>query len=310
EPMRPYSDSVGLIDFAPLTGAMNRYLYAPSDNAGLSDEFETRAVGRRYFEAMGIRLQQGRTFDPTRTHPDATEVVISEGVGRSFWPGRSPVGQRLLVEDGPALEVIGVVDDIVEQHGASPKRPMVYRQVDGVSRTARFVAARVPKDMTSIRTVVRTAIEELSPEMAVEMYTMAQALTAERATERLALWCSAVGLVIAGLLVHIGTYGVVFSLVRGRRHEIGVRLVVGGPIHRVRREFVMKHLGVVATGVFAGVALAVAGNRFGSAVWAVPQVHEAVVYLGGAAALLIAVPAVVLAVWSASRGEVWRILME
>jgi len=54
---------------------------------------------------------------------------------------------------------------------------------------------------------------------------MLEALNAERATERVALWSSVAGILLAALLVHTGIYGVVVRLIQGRRHEIGVRLV-------------------------------------------------------------------------------------
>lgn len=66
-----------------------------------------------YFEAMGIRLIQGRFFDRTDT-PDGLQVIaINETLAKQYFPGEDPLGKRIRVgvPDSPWRTIVGVVGD-------------------------------------------------------------------------------------------------------------------------------------------------------------------------------------------------------
>ena len=53
-------------------------------------------VGPKYFETLRIPLIEGRLFDD-RDGPNGTlAAVINQTMARTFWPGQSPVGRRLV----------------------------------------------------------------------------------------------------------------------------------------------------------------------------------------------------------------------
>src|SRR6185503_890638 len=74
--------------------------------------FET--VSNDYFETLGARLLQGRTFNPADTADHPNVLIINETTARNFWPGENPIGKRIS-STGPKkdyYEIVGIVNDI------------------------------------------------------------------------------------------------------------------------------------------------------------------------------------------------------
>jgi putative ABC transport system permease protein len=92
----------------------------------------------------------------------------------------------------------------------------------------------------------------------------------------------------AVLLAAIGLYGVIAQSVTERRQEIGVRMALGATNHQILQLFLRHGLIVVAIGIGAGIAAAVAaGGSLASLVFGVTATDP--VTLGVVAALLTAV---------------------
>src|SRR5512145_2673635 len=68
-----------------------------------------------FFATIGYRLQTGRLFGSYDTENAPLVAVVNETLARRFFPGRSPVGERVVLGRGetPAqVEIIGVVADV------------------------------------------------------------------------------------------------------------------------------------------------------------------------------------------------------
>ncbi|HUR60336.1 MAG TPA: ABC transporter permease, partial [Opitutaceae bacterium] len=83
--------------------------------AGRSPAASVSAVTPGYFQALGIRLLQGRDFTAADNATNPLVVVINESMARKLWPGENPIGKRI----GGATpfmsnprEIIGVVSDV------------------------------------------------------------------------------------------------------------------------------------------------------------------------------------------------------
>ena len=76
-------------------------------------EFEATAsalfqtVNGAYFEALGIPLLRGRTFDSRDLDARAHVAIVDETMAAAFWPGEDPIGRRV------AFEFDGDPDNIV-----------------------------------------------------------------------------------------------------------------------------------------------------------------------------------------------------
>ncbi|MGE3344516.1 MAG: ABC transporter permease, partial [Vicinamibacterales bacterium] len=81
-----------------------------------------RAVTQGYFETMGIRLVDGRTFDDFDGRENGPKVaVVNELVARRYFQGVSPLDKLVRIPMAGDLQIVGVVADIKHDGlGASP----------------------------------------------------------------------------------------------------------------------------------------------------------------------------------------------
>jgi putative ABC transport system permease protein len=54
-----------------------------------------KVVSPGYFETMGIRLLQGRTFNEEDRAGSKLVVVVDETLARHYWPQADPIGRRI-----------------------------------------------------------------------------------------------------------------------------------------------------------------------------------------------------------------------
>jgi len=309
ENLRHRGAVVGAIDLPPLSGATNLAWYAAWGSGATPHEMETRSVSGDYFRAMGIRLVQGRVFKADLANEDTNTAVVSDRVARLLWPAATAIGQRLVVEGEPPLDVIGIVGDIQDGRRDSVL-PTVYRRADGNERLVRSVVARDRQKGAALQNSVTDAAAKIDPAVAIEQRSMAEALAQETSMERFALWASVFGVGIAVLQVVLGVFGVVVCLVQTRLREIGVRLAVGATLAGVRRRLMWQGLAVAAAGVGGG-SLAFFVIIKTSSNWLVSTSSGSILILviGATLSILMAMGAIFSAVKYTARCDVWRMLI-
>jgi hypothetical protein len=81
-----------------------------------------------YFDALGISLVDGRSFERRDDATAPAVAVVSRSLARAYWPNQSPVGRRLKLADAsrPWLTVIGVVEDVRPVDPTSPQVRQLY----------------------------------------------------------------------------------------------------------------------------------------------------------------------------------------
>jgi len=269
-----------------------------------------------YLEAMRVPLVRGRVFDARDRAGVARTVIVDEELARRFWKGSDPIGKRMflpstaedLVRPGPNaiyLTVVGVVGNVKLQAlaGGDTRFGAYYFPIAQDTRRNVTFALRTAGDPASMLGPLRTAFRALDPDMPIySTYTMderlSRSLTDRRTPLVLALGFGA----IAVLLSAIGIYGVLSYLVTQRTREIGIRLALGGTTRNILLLVLREGLAVVAIGLTAGVAGAVALRRVLAAQLYGVEATEPVVYatvvlsLGAVGLLACLIPA-----WRAAR---------
>ena len=121
-----------------------------------------------YFRAMDIRLLQGRLFDERDTAQSPLVVVVGQSLAARLWPGRDPIGKRMLtvVEDGkpPAWQtVVGVVEDARYREVETPRFDLylAYRQSPN---PVQHVMVRLSGDPLAAVPALRNAVATLNPD--------------------------------------------------------------------------------------------------------------------------------------------------
>jgi predicted permease len=265
-------------------------------------------VTPEFFAALGVPVVAGRAFDARDVRPPASEprpwrsAIVNESFARRYFNGRSPVGHRLGVGDGPEtvtnIEIIGVVKDFSRRSLRDADIEQVFfpywdRDAGG---GALYVRTRGTSDFAAIRAAV-AAVDPALPVASLRTYAdqVDRAAWTERALAALVTGFA----VIALLLLVVGLYGLMSFVVTQRRREIGLRLALGST--RGGAVWLIVRGALVMSGV--GTAIAV------PAAWALRRLIESQLFgvnALDAATIVVATGALALMALIAAMVPAWR----
>ena len=256
----------------------------PADAEGV--RLKANFAGGDYFNVMGIKLLEGRTFTTAEAVTLNNSVIISRSIADKLWPGENPLGRTLRPrfggQDTLVFSVVGVVNDVKQDDWREPGDATMYFPLTGPSPTAWGMGspAYVVKSRRAdqLKPEVRELVRQVAPEAPVyREYTMAY--LAQRSMQQLTFTMLTLGVVagLALLLGAIGLYGVLSYVVAERTREIGVRMALGATASAVRRMVVSQGARVVVVGAIIGIVVALASTRvLGSLLFGVKPVDPIV----------------------------------
>jgi predicted permease len=248
-------------------------------------------VSAGYFAAIGLPLLRGRLLTPAdHTRPVA---VISDRTARTLWPGQDPVGRSFRRGRGDVFEVVGVVADAKIQGFERDPGLVGYVPYGLSTRSGLTLVIRGHAGDHAAIASARRVVKALDPDLPLRRIrtldsVVDDALAMRKFQMRLLAAFGAAGLLLACL----GIYGVLSSMVEGRRGELAIRLALGAPPSRVGRLIVRQGLTPVIFGLAAGLAAGVGAARLAaSLLFGVTPAHPAVLATVMAIVLAVAVAA-------------------
>ena len=264
---------------------------------------QQRTVSGHVFEALGIPIVAGRTFDDRDDVSAPNRAVVSASFARQAFPGlpyEAVLGQRIGVA-GRDLDIIGIVGDVTLDVYGTPTMAVyqAHRQF-GSNRNWALVQV-VAGDRTTADTLaaVRTEMARLDAELVVHRPTaMADVLGRGASRERFALVLMGAFAVAALALAALGLYGMLAYTVRQRTTEIGIRLALGATPGQVRGLVFRQAVLVVSIGLIAGLAGALVAGRWLAAMTF--QISPSDPRVLAATVLAVSIPALV-AAWLPAR---------
>ena len=268
-------------------------------------------VAPKFFETYGTPLLTGRDFgfDDTLERPPV--AIVNRAMARYYFGDADPVGGHVTLEHitggtnyGP-VEIVGVVGDAkyTELHDAAPRT--IY--LDAFQREGAFpqfsLRTRLAPEAV-VGEVRRTVRESLSNVAVARVTTLAEQMDASIVPERLMAGFSELFGALGAMLAALGIYGLLAYTVTRRVHEIGIRMALGATRRTVARMVVMDALGMVFTGLVAGVPIAIWSKGFVSSLIAdLPAMSVAPVAFGAAAMVMVALVAAYVPARRAARVE-------
>jgi hypothetical protein len=200
----------------PTTGGLATNLQIVSQR--IADPGHTQAVHTvvpGYFEVVGQRVKQGRSFEPRDNTAGAPGVaIVNEAFARKHWPSYpklTPIGERLelpVVSLKP-LDVVGVVADVKHSGPTREAEPQVYIPDRLYPPQFAFLALRADGDPFRAVDAVRAQVRAIDPNQSITDVKMMDQIL-ESATGQQHLAARVLGLFAGAgvLLAVIGLYGV------------------------------------------------------------------------------------------------------
>jgi macrolide transport system ATP-binding/permease protein len=214
------------------------------------------AVGRRYFETLGIPLLRGRDFGPQDVVGTPGVVIINEAMGNHFWPGQDPLGKRISFSGlaGPYSEVVGVVrNSNYRSLGESPL-PFLYVPLAQRYRPNVALVVHTTGQPEGAVPPVRKAVHEIDPNLPLlTIETLSQHVGRSVLPIRFAATLLGFLGILVLVLAGIGLYGVIAFMVSQRVHEIGIRMAIGA--QRADVIWLVLRQGLTLVAIGAGIGL-------------------------------------------------------
>lgn len=301
----PGVSAAGITDALPLDRDRSWWIWAPDQTyeAGSYPTAFVSRIGSGYFEAMGIALQAGRTFDARDRADRARVVIVSQAAASRLYPRADAVGRLALVEGEPHT-IVGVVADVrhkrIESAGSLEiYLPMAQAGASHVSLVARSDGA------PSFATDLRTALRRVDPTLPFDDLRPLSWLV-ERAVSprRFLTTLSSAFAGFAWILAALGLYGTLSYTTGQRTREIGIRLALGASPARVRRDVLRDTARLAGSGIVLGILAALVASRaLRSMLFGVPPTDRLTYALAVGAAIAIAAVAGAIPAARAARTE-------
>ena len=250
----PGVSAAGLAPSLPLTGAGGNWLgaYGPAGaDLGAPDAKRARyRVGSAgFFEALGVRIRQGRPFEATDgLAGEELAVLVDRAFADAEWPDGNAVGSALEVQIAAYIgqgrqttaRVVGVVESVRFESITTEGEPVIWIPFNEYAPLEASLVLRGPTDPVEAASQIRAVLRDIDPSAPVYgLRHLRDDVRTATARSRYALMLMAVFAGSALILAAVGLYGVISSAVQQRTREIGVRIALGA-LRRDIQSMVLK----------------------------------------------------------------------
>lgn len=243
--------------------ALTRFLIdgAPPVAPGAFPLAQIRYVSPRFFETMGLGLEDGRVFTQKEADDGAPSFVVNQAFAKRYLADRRPVGSHILVgvlsPQPVSVPVVGVVSDANDVGIETEAPPEIFSPGFGLHEV---ILVRTNSDPGSIASSVRSIVHDMKADQPIyHVQTAEQTISDSIALRRSTAFILGIFAVVALLLAMIGIYGVLAYSVTERTREIGVRMAVGAQKADILRLVWFQAASLSGFGFLSGFAIALIG---------------------------------------------------
>jgi putative ABC transport system permease protein len=269
----PQIQSVALVSILPLAPKSQSFVpFTRADRPPAKrDETPTsnyRIVSPDYFRAMGIPLLSGRYFTEGDVGDRPPIVIVSAVLANKYFTDRSPIGQRLVVDDVDGdprpVEIVGVVGQVKQSSLEAAAEADIYlplRQVpkDGIPwlRSSSYWVIKTSPAAPAVEPLVRAEIRNADPIVALSnIRPMTEVMAAALAARRFSLLLIGSFAGAALFLSAAGLYAVISYGIQQRTQEFGVRLALGATYGSILAMIFREGAWLLASGIASGFCVA------------------------------------------------------
>jgi putative ABC transport system permease protein len=207
-----------------------------------------------FFQVLQVPLLRGRIFSERDTADAPLVAIINETAAKAHWPNEDPLGKRFTFGGDQWMTVVGIVAD-TRRGGVDRRVRTESYQPFAQSAGSMTVLIRTAGEPSAMVPALRALVRELDPEQPLaRVAPLDELIDSQTAARRFNTWLLGAFGVAAITLTAIGLYSLLAYLVALRRHEMAVRLAIGGTPGHVLGLIVRHVAWAVGIGVSVGLA--------------------------------------------------------
>ena len=201
--------------------------------------FQYNLVDANFIKTMGIKMKEGREFDPAKTSDLYNAAIVNESFVKTFALD-NPVGKKL--PGRFQQEIIGVVKDFNFQSLHTPVSPLLLTvKMDSVIPKSENVSFFFdPEPRISIRMkagsisqnvkLLKDVWEQVAPNQDFENTFLDDSVEAQYKAEVRTSTIVKIGSALSVFIAMMGLFGLVTLILARRKKEIGIRKVLGAKV--------------------------------------------------------------------------------
>ena len=236
------------------------------------DYYQVATVG--YFEAMGIPIRDGRSFQATDA-AGGPVMIINEALAKRFYPNQNPLGRRIRPSFGPNVPwftIVGVAKDVKQGGLDADAGTELYFNFEQAPSVVNFAPNQMNLVLQAAQTLpalvpgIRSAVSAMDPGLPIiQLRTMEDVIGASLTRQRFLSMLLGIFAAVALVLAATGTYGILAYMVAERQREIGIRMALGAGNSQVMRLVLRQGATIAAAGIGIGIGGALGLSRLTSA---------------------------------------------
>jgi putative ABC transport system permease protein len=319
---KPGVKSVGAANCPPPTGGCAKGWYSIPDMPSPAPANVPLAlltkVDPEYFQTLGMTLLAGRAFSDADARAGMPVVVVNQKLARQWWPTAPQRAVDRAIKfggpylEGPTLRIVGVVDNVRQARLDQEPSAEIYVPFSQGPSPAMVVMIRAAGDPARLIPLVRRAVGSIDGNVAIQSLQpfdlwLGGTLDSRRFSTMLMETFAALAL----LLSSVGIYGVLNHWVKTREKEIAIRQALGAARAEIVRWAAWHAMRLVVLGSLLGVLGGWASSHLlNSAVFGIPVRNPAIMLEALGAVVTVAVLAVCVPIWRATRIDAIRNLRD
>ncbi|MGA8142506.1 MAG: ABC transporter permease [Candidatus Acidiferrales bacterium] len=202
-------------------------------------------VSAGYFETLGTRIIQGRSFSEQDSPTSQRVAVVNQTFAKHFFKDDSPIGKHfgyIDVQHSDSFEIVGVTEDTQYREPTHKIPPMFFLPATQtiVFDNPRFIAfedrthylnaveMRTLGKVPALEAQVRRALADVNPDLAlIDFKSFGDQVDNNFSQQVMIAKLTSLFGLLALILASVGLYGVTAYSVERRTNEIGIRMALG-----------------------------------------------------------------------------------
>jgi putative ABC transport system permease protein len=259
----PGARGAGLVNWVPLVrGGTGFVEIEGKDIPGAGAGY--RMISEGYFDALGVRLLDGRAFETADRPGGPRVVIINQRLAERYWPGESPLGRRIRATSmepqqggvrAPWLTIVGIVSDarpFGRERDETSEMYTLYRQLPAWRFGTMNVVVRAAGADDALLRAVRERIKAIDPAIPADLSLMKTHALDDTASRRFMMLALSVFGGLSLFLAALGVYGVLAFAAAQRTREIAIRSALGADRRRLVRLVLDSGARVIGLGLAIG----------------------------------------------------------